>query len=420
MSSVLPFDIIAQIIDSVGQNNDTNLLKELALVSHSFHHICSKYLFATIELHDADPICHLASSKKGFIKLLESRPGVVKHIRKLTYKVGEYCRFQPFPGFPSFENEDQGLSPILPNLLRTISRLNFFIIIGSNLVWNSLDPCLTSAFFYLMRLPTINHIDLSLIHDFPLSSFTPSVSLRRLDISHLWCFDDRLEEESSPEIVIQSEIIPKIREFHTSASPLLTTKLLHAKKQDGQPAFNFADLTQLSTSLEDEWNLRYLSQNAKLLEKLHLSSIGSDQSLARLYDILSPSSRTLKVLDISVSIYDSDPLPLSGLCEGLEAMAGHNTLEALSFEVFVDQDETEDSIGSEVQGLEKVLLQPGWSALRQVSLKVTISCWGGSAGLYEALVQSFPDIYLSRLSKLKSVAFNFSVDIHKFMVESPD
>ena len=33
-----------------------------------------------------------------------------------------------------------------------------------------------------MYLPTINHIDLSLIENFPLSSFTPSVNLHRLDI----------------------------------------------------------------------------------------------------------------------------------------------------------------------------------------------------------------------------------------------
>jgi hypothetical protein len=44
MSSVLPFDIIALIIDIVGENNDTDLLKELALVSHSFHQLCSKHL----------------------------------------------------------------------------------------------------------------------------------------------------------------------------------------------------------------------------------------------------------------------------------------------------------------------------------------------------------------------------------------
>ena len=64
MSLVLPSDIIALIINIVGENKDTNLLKELALpvVSHSFFlQICSKHLFATVELCDAGRriICHL-------------------------------------------------------------------------------------------------------------------------------------------------------------------------------------------------------------------------------------------------------------------------------------------------------------------------------------------------------------------------
>jgi hypothetical protein len=116
MPSVLPFDIIEQIIDIVGEKKHTYLLKELALVSHSFLQICSKHLFATIKLHDAVPMYHIASSKKGFVKLLKSRPDVVKYIRKLTYKVGDlspaangrdyYNRFPPLSSCPSFENDD--------------------------------------------------------------------------------------------------------------------------------------------------------------------------------------------------------------------------------------------------------------------------------------------------------------------------
>ena len=64
MSPVFPFDIILLIIEAVGENKDTNLLKELALVSYSFHQICIKRLFATVELHDAVPGRHVASSKK--------------------------------------------------------------------------------------------------------------------------------------------------------------------------------------------------------------------------------------------------------------------------------------------------------------------------------------------------------------------
>ena len=40
-----------------------------------------------------------------------------------------------------------------------------------------------------MYLPTMNHINLSFIHNFPLPSLSPSVNLLRLDISHLSCLD---------------------------------------------------------------------------------------------------------------------------------------------------------------------------------------------------------------------------------------
>ena len=217
-------------------------------------------------------------------------------------------------------------------------------------------------------------------------------------------------EDGSPEIV-QSELVSKIREFHTSDSSRLTTKLLYGKMQDGRPAFNFMDLRRLSVHLtiEDEPNIQYLLQNAKLLEELHLSVVFG-HGLKRLRDALSYSARTLKVLGLSVSFYDL----LGGLCEELEAMTGHNRLEALSFEVYVKANVAADFIGSSIQKVEKVLVKPGWSSLRQVSIKVLIMhCHGfvtkeGGEKLFEVL-QSLPDKYLSQLSKLDSVAFNYSV-----------
>ena len=413
MSSVIPFDIIALIIDIVRENEDTSLLKDLALVSHSFHHICIKHLFANVELHDADQDYHLASSKKGFVKLLKSRPDVSKYIRKLTYKVG-YKDDRPrsfiFPPPHPRNGEDDLLSPILPNLLRTISRLNCLKIYGAKLDWELLDSSLTSAFLYLMHLPTINHIDLSFIQGFPLSSFNPSANLHRLDMFYMRRLYQR-EEDGSPEIIVQSGMMPKIREFHISESNLLTMKLLCSKNQDGQPAFNFTDLIRLSTRFEAQWNLRYLLQNAKSLEKLQLS-VSPGRDFVGLHDVLSPSLRTLKILDLTIPLYDFDSHrpALAGLCEELEAMAGHNMLEALSFKVDVDGYETEKFIGCVLHNVEKVLVKPGWSALRQVSFEVTIACClvstEVSAKLSEAL-QSLPDKYLSHLSKHESVVLNY-------------
>ena len=390
MSTVLPLEIIAQIIDIVGENNDVNLLKEIALVSYSFHQICSKHLFATVKLRDAD---------SGFVELLKSRPDTVKYIRKLTYIVER--------------GHDEGYDDDLPNYLRTISRLNCLTIVASKLDWNALNPSLTSALLRLMHLPTINHIDLSFIQNFPLSSLTPLVNLLRLDLFYL-CRMTR--DEDPAEFVVHSELMPNLREFRTAESSLLTRKLLNVKRQDGRPAFNVMGLRQLEVSMsfnhfEDEQNTRYLLQNAKLLEKLHLS-VDPGRSLIGL---LSPSARTLKVLDFTVPLFDeSISLQLAGLCEELETMAGCNVLEALSFEVNADGHETEKFVGSIIHNVEKVLLKPGWSALREVSFKISIACCLSSRNeeLSEAL-QSLPDKYLSHLSKLESVAFSFSAFVVK-------
>ena len=397
MSPVLPFDITSQIIDIVGENGNESLLKSLALVSPSFHQISSKYLFADIELYDAKR--HIRSSKKGFVKLLNSRPEVIKYIRKLTYHLSE----------KNFNNADHLVSPILSNFLPTISCLNYLRITNISthtltMDWNKLDPSLTSGLLHLMHLPTIDHIDLSFFQNFPLSSLTSSVNLHRLDILCLTHFDPH-EEDGSFEIV-QSEMAPKIREFHTSMSFPLTTKLLHIKMQNGGPAFNFTDLRRLSMEFEDTSNLRYILQNAELLESLHISiERGSVGGLFEFHDILSLSASTLKILDLTVFLH-----MFEDLCEELEAMAGHNILESLSFEVVIDDLETEDFIGSILQKVEKVVVQPGWSALREFSIKVNISCGSKEfrANLSEAL-QSLPDKYLSHISKLESVAFNYSV-----------
>ena len=138
MSPVLPFDILDLIIDIFGENKDINLLRELALVCHSFLQIChsflqicSKQLFATVELNDVPMNNRSSNLKKRFVKLLEKRPDVVKYIRKLKYKVSSDLIRQFMHPYSS--SDDDLLSPILPNFLRTIPRLNCLKIDASGL-----------------------------------------------------------------------------------------------------------------------------------------------------------------------------------------------------------------------------------------------------------------------------------------------
>ena len=115
MSPVLPFDIFTLIIDIAGESDDTDLLKVLALVSHSFLQICSKHIFATIDLK----VATWSSSKRGFVKLLESRPDVIKYIRKLTYDLGDDDDLMATRYDRSFD--DEGFLLIHPSKLPTIN-----------------------------------------------------------------------------------------------------------------------------------------------------------------------------------------------------------------------------------------------------------------------------------------------------------
>ena len=412
---VIPFDIIALIIDTVGENEDIDLLKELALVSHSFLQICNKHLFATIDLHDAAPRRQRASSKKGFVKLLRSRPDVVKYIRKLTYTMSGIARLRSV-------KEDRLLSSILPNFLKTIPQLDCLVINALGSDWNTREPSLISALLHLMHLPTMNHIYLAFIKNFPLSSLAPCVNLHELDLLYM-------ETKNGFPEIIQSEM-PRIRRLSTSQSSRLTRNFLHAKRRDGQPALDLTDLKQLQMSFghpEDGHNIQYLLQNAKLLDKLNLSCERDGLTLEGLHDILSPVSRTLKTLELSMTLYHDDDPPLGGLCDELEAMAGHNVLEVLAFQLNIVNHETADFIGSRIEMVDKVLVKPGWSALKQVSVDISIAYCPPSREfsavvLMEALqplkefgevklmeaVQPLPDKYLSHLSKLESVTLNFS------------
>ena len=95
----------------------------------------------------------------------------------------------------------------------------------------------------------------------------------------------------------------------------------------------------------------------------------------------------------------------------LEAMAGHNMLEALSFEVrVVVDDEAEDFVGPIIEKVEDVLVKPGWSGLRQVSFKLSIPYARNKQKLCDAL-KSLLAKYISHLSTLESVAFNYSVNL---------
>ena len=247
-----------------------------------------------------------------------------------------------------------------------------------------------------MHLPprAIDHIEISYIQKFPLSSLIPCVNLFRLDVLYLGHDDDSFE-------TVPSEVMPKLREFRTTGSSLLAMKLLYTKLQYGRPALNLTNLRRLSLfpeDFEDKSSIQYLLQRAKLLEEVRLpDELG--QGIVELHDNLSPTACTLKVLHLTIPFPPYGRVsPPTRLREELEAMAGHNVLEALTFEIEMGESNLKDCNGTIIQKVGEVLVKPGWSALRRVFFEL------------KALRSLTIEKHLSHFSELESVAFNYSLN----------
>ena len=427
-SPAFPFDIISLIIDIVGENDDTDLLNELALVSHSFLQLCTKHIFANIDLHDGNMRHNTkASSKKGFIKLVKNKPDVARYIRKLKYQLDkDDCSNsrQSSPTNSVSVNDDDQLLPTLSNFLATIPSLGSFDIYGNCMDWRSLDSSLTSSFLHLMHLPTIKSIDLNSINNFPGYGLFGANNLHRLDIGQMISDTDLEEDEDGTlGMVLESEVMPKLRELRIAEAYELTMKLVLAKMEDGRPAFKFVDLRLLSVGLAESRDIQifgYFINNARFLETLQLS-ITQTQSLLGLHAVLAPRARTLKSIELSVNsletVVGTVRLPLGGFCRELEAMAGRNILEEVIFEIFLELGDKEEVIGPIVQNVEKALVRPGFPALQRVIIK--FSCLERMSNsdeekLAAMLESSIPEKYLSNLLEHPSVDLYCTADLWTF------
>ena len=126
--------------------------------------------------------------------------------------------------------------------------------------------------------------------------------------------------------------------------------------------------------------------------------------------LMNPSSfSTLTLLHFRVSLYADDfQDPLSGICDELAAIAGHNVIEELDLEILAYADyrhmyKTSDHWGGRLDDV----LATGFPRLGRVSLHVLISTIARSRHLI--LADKVKKLQFPWLSKNSIVKFNFSV-----------
>jgi len=102
-----------------------------------------------------------------------------------------------------------------------------------------------------------------------------------------------------------------------------------------------------------------------------------------------------------------------GLCEELEALAGSKGLQVLNFAFTMEGCESKSMVETSFGKLEEVLMNPGWSALKCVSIEVYVGCCLRDARRLE--LNSVPEMYLSRLSSREILDYKLS-DINPITV----
>lgn len=121
--------------------------------------------------------------------------------------------------------------------------------------------------------------------------------------------------------------------------------------------------------------------------------------------VLSTSLNTLVNLTVDIFNNLADAQPLRGLNHALKGMAGRNQIEVLRLRIQVFGEVTCE-VGDDWGLLERVLLAPGWSSLKQVYLSIFTTredTWP------QDNLKKIAETQLLGLSSSKSLAFNFFV-----------
>ncbi|KAF8968048.1 hypothetical protein BDZ97DRAFT_1800624 [Flammula alnicola] len=394
---VIPLDVVEVILDTLAcedEFGDFTVLKACSFTCRAFLPLCRKHIFASITINKPNfwRFAPPSPKTKMLRKLLVTMPEIAGYVRKLRFgiRLGSFGK-QDFIG--------------LPEILTRLTRLNSLILLYyghgfEKLDWKIMPLPMTDAMFCLMNLPTLTSLELKYFKNFPISALLPRARLQHLNIEF---FDIAEVDDAFPAILPVAPI--QLEDYTFGAQCGIGPKgILESRRSDGQLIFDLTNLKKITAYcyvIEDMDVTETILRRNTHLTMIHLS-VGNLVTFSGFAAMITPSINTLKKLSFEISVYPTDCL-LAGLGNELEKMAGRNVLEDLAIRVFVGC-----KIGDEWGGLDRVLSNSGWPALRRVSLQIVISAARESDALLQAL-ENLPQTQLTGLSSSKTTNFDFKV-----------
>ncbi|KAF9484202.1 hypothetical protein BDN70DRAFT_872904 [Pholiota conissans] len=365
----LTLDIVEEFIDALARD-DPNLssTKACSLVCQEFHVICKKRIFASIALNNSSArsptLAKFKWIQKGsssqFLRLVDSSPYVVNHIRHLRYHIVEEDlnhgalaqSFQKITGLQSLSLWDD-----------TEQR---------SYKWNvTIDNALRPAFLHFFNLPTLTDLQLRNINGFVIADLELCANLRRIA-----CAGDLTIGE--PEVPLNSVLpeSPTCLQGLTIASSgghEVVRHMCSMKCRDGTPFIDLSGLTALDVRLivpKDISHTRDICRRCPTLTSLRSTCFWRDASMVDgLADMLKPALQTLRHLRIDTISF----LPSTAadtfflLADEVKKMENKNIIEDITVTVLLFNPGW-DLKSAEWGQFDRVLGEPSWSNLQQFSL----------------------------------------------------
>ncbi|KIM40560.1 hypothetical protein M413DRAFT_445997 [Hebeloma cylindrosporum] len=396
--TALPLDVYGLILDSLAEDDEGPTIQACSLVSRAFLPLARKHFFASVVINSPFvPTDRRYRSQDAFVHLLERKPELGEYVRKV-----DYC----------IEADDHIIPPILGALAKLTKVKSLAIWHHSNdkLRWRTQNWPIGAVLLHLMQLPTLSHLKLHWIENFPVSDLIRSSSLEHLEIEDIE-FAAVIPTSTSP---LPRESI-HLREYAVGPRCASATRTLSdVKRPDGFPILDFTRLIKVTANCDREEDIDAIRTIFIQAERLEEIDLAIDESLtyAGLAEMVMPSIRTVKALKLTAMIDDPSDDPLSGLCHELEKISatGCSVIESLSIEVDVSTD-SDCKRGDEWGLLDNVLTrEDAWLGLKEVSLKIEVQTYGrdDEDDLVHAL-NKLPDTQFKKLSTSETINFKFEV-----------
>ncbi|KJA14249.1 hypothetical protein HYPSUDRAFT_49339 [Hypholoma sublateritium FD-334 SS-4] len=388
-----PFDILAYITDVLGAEWDKETLRALSQTCKFMALLCRRYIFSSISLSSA-------GEETDLIRLLHRSPDITRRIRKLKYFVEHKSTSEHILAILEVMRRSQ------PPFLQSITLTSF-----GWADWVEVNEPTKSLLISLIQLPTVTHLDLGLVHNFPFPALSLCSGLTDISVSQVSEATPHAYR-TLPRAKIPAPASLHVAGFHSAILVLMQWHPLGRRSING-PAIDFSHLEKASFEISNVNEAFQMSLLLKTVTQLRTLSIEYEEPVELCglgASLLENAYRTLNTIRLKLTVsadehYDN---PLCGLVSELRQLSGDNVLEELKVVVLVEADDTCDTSSRDWSDLDNVLThQDAFPMLRRVAIDLKWYSHDRDEDEVEYLLNKLTRDKFPRLVASSTVRFKF-------------